>query len=98
MERHATLLLEIFVEVVEHVGAARDSFRIVFGRDTDALNRRPDAGTSVRPNLSPFRSMSWMISAMARSDAQNVSKRLKETYPCCLIVAGPPIRSGQRPL
>src|SRR5262245_2664277 len=39
----ASPLLEIFVEVVEHLGAARDAFRVVLGRDADALDQRPDA-------------------------------------------------------
>src|SRR5262249_43974603 len=36
-------LLEIFLEIVEHLGAARDAFRVVLGRDADALDQRPDA-------------------------------------------------------
>src|SRR5262245_43101920 len=35
--------LEILVEIVEHLGAARDAFRIVLGRDADAFDQRPNA-------------------------------------------------------
>src|SRR5439155_6491796 len=38
------LFLEIFVEVVEDLGAARNPLRIFLGRDTDAFDQRPDAG------------------------------------------------------
>src|SRR5215467_642953 len=38
------LALEIFVEVVEDLGAARNALRIVLGRDADAFDQRPDAG------------------------------------------------------
>src|ERR1700751_1631478 len=38
------LFLEIFVEVVEDLGAARNALRIVLARDTDAFDQRSDAG------------------------------------------------------
>src|SRR6478736_6710102 len=38
------LFLEVFIEVVEHLGAALDPFRIVLGRNADALDQRLDAG------------------------------------------------------
>src|SRR5262249_4045125 len=38
------LALEIFVQVIEDLGAARNALRIVLGRDADAFDQRPDAG------------------------------------------------------
>ncbi len=37
-------LLEIFVEVVEHLGASHNPFRIIPRRDSDAFDQRSDAG------------------------------------------------------
>src|SRR3954447_3889062 len=42
------LLLEIFVEVVEHLGATRDAIRVILGRHADPFDQRPDAG-DLRP-------------------------------------------------
>src|SRR3954453_915616 len=42
------LLLEIFVEVVEHLGATRDATRVILGRHADPFDQRPDAG-DLRP-------------------------------------------------
>src|SRR5215813_5325554 len=39
-----TFFPEIFVEVVENFGAARDPLRVVLGRDADAFDQRSDAG------------------------------------------------------
>jgi hypothetical protein len=61
------LLLEIVVEAVEDLGAARDPLRVILGRTLMPSTSVLMPATSVRPNLSSFRSMSWMISAMARS-------------------------------
>src|SRR5262249_48350209 len=40
----SALPLEIFVEIVEDLGAARNPFRVVLGRDADPFDQRPDAG------------------------------------------------------
>src|SRR5262245_41323203 len=39
----SALPLEIFVEVVEDLGASCNPFRVVLGRDADAFDQRPNA-------------------------------------------------------
>src|SRR5262245_35505206 len=40
----STFFPEVLVEVIEDLGAARNPFRVVLGRDADAFQQRPDAG------------------------------------------------------
>src|SRR5215472_18532700 len=40
----SAFLPEIFVQVVEDLGATRNALRIVLGRNADAFDQRPDAG------------------------------------------------------
>src|SRR3954469_18947694 len=42
------LLLEIFVKVVEHLGATRDAIRVILGRYADPFDQCPDA-SDLRP-------------------------------------------------
>src|SRR3954469_15824720 len=42
------LLFEIFVKVVEHLGATRDAIRVILGRNADPFDQCPDA-SDLRP-------------------------------------------------
>src|SRR6516225_12020953 len=50
----SALALEIFVDVIEDLAAARNALRIVLGRDTDAFDQRPDAGDFGAAELAVF--------------------------------------------
>src|SRR5262249_25199914 len=63
----SAFLPKVLVEVVEHFGPACEALRVIAGRGADPFHKRSVPATSVRPNLPSLRSISWMISAMARS-------------------------------